>query len=257
MHRAPLAVLLLLLAGAAPSRAQEAPAAPVRVERKAIDDGDTPSLRFLHANRDFLRGRLDLLRQRALPIDGQAQALSERELFLQRILAEIEAARDSVRAESALLMDGAAGTTQLTDLARLADRLDLMDRQLDAQGQRLRDLDTLLRGEQETALIVLLKGLPAGFEPPGLAIRDADGASWQVALDAVQRAALRRGGLVQVLHEYVEPRLHRLEFSFGGTGLLEVLAEAPRDQLTLLQLDLSALRSDADLSGITATIWQD
>jgi hypothetical protein len=132
-----------------------------------------------------------------------------------------------------------------------------MDRQLDAQGQRLRDLDTLLRGEQETALIVLLKGLPAGFEPPGLAIRDTDGASWQVALDAGQRAALRRGGLVQVLHEYVEPRLHRLEFSFGGTGLLEVLAEAPRDRLTLLQLDLSALRSDADLSGISATIWQD
>jgi hypothetical protein len=132
-----------------------------------------------------------------------------------------------------------------------------MDRLLDRQGERLRDLDSLLRGEQETALIVLLKGLPAGFEPEGLSIADADGPSWQVALDAGQRAALRRGGLVQVLHEYVEPRSHRLAFSFGGTGRLEVLADAPRDQLTLLQLDLTAVDSAADLSGVTAKIWQD
>ncbi len=255
MRLARLVALLILVAGAAPLRAEEA--APVRVERTDSKGSDTPYLRFLHANRDFLRGRLDLLRQRALPLDGEAQALSERELFLQRILGEIAAARDSVQAESALLGSGPAGATQIADLARLADRLDLMDRQLDAQGQRLRDLDALLRGEQETALIILLKGLPAGFEPPGLAIRDEDGGSWQVALDAGQRAALRRGGLVQVLHEYVEPRLHRLEFSFGGSGLLEVLAEAPRDRLTLLQLDLSGLHSAADMSGITATIWQD
>jgi hypothetical protein len=257
MRRFHAASLMVLLAGALTAHAGEAPAPPVQVERRDLKGDDTPYLRFLHANRDFLRGRLDLLRQQSLPIDGQARALSERELFLQRILADIAAARDSLRTESALLADSTAVATQLADLARLANRLDLMDRQLDAQGQRLRDLDALLRGEQETALIVLLKGLPAGFEPPGLSIRDVDGASWQVTLDAGQRAALRRGGLVQVLHEYVEPREHRLEFSFGGTGLLKVLADAPLDRLTLLQLDLSALRSDADLSGITATIWQD
>lgn len=262
--RRTLLMALLIAGAAAPARGEElpapeppAPAAPVRVERRDLDAPDAPSLRFLRANRDFLRARLDLLRQRELPIDGQARALSERELFLRRILAEIEAARDSLRTQSALLADSSAARTQLAELAGLADRLDFMDRQLDAQGARLRDLDALLRGEQETALIVLLKGLPAGFEPPALSIRDAEGASWQVPLGAAERAALRRGGLVQVLHEYVEPRLHRLEFSFGGSGVLEVFAEAPRDELTLLQLDLSALASPADLSSVTATIWQD
>ncbi|MBM4116884.1 hypothetical protein FJ251_03950 [bacterium] len=252
--RGPSLILLALLAGAAGVAHAEAPA-PVRVERKASDAGETPTLRWLNANRDFLRARLDLLRQRALPASGEAAALDERSLLLARLLGEIDAARDSLRIESALLADSSAAS--LGALGELAARLDRFDALLDGQSRRLATLDSLLAGEQETALLVLLKGLPPALEPTSLTIHDRDGDSWQVTLGEAERAALRRGGLVEVLHEYVEPRLHRLEFAFGGGGRLSVAAQTPRDRLTLLQLDLGALDSEADLSAVTATIWQD
>lgn len=248
-------LLLITLLAATVSAALAADPGSVRVERKAVDQGEAPSLRWLHANRDFLRARLDLLRERALPASGEGEALDARALLLTRLLAEIAAARDSLRTESALLADSSA--TSLGALGELAARLDRFDAQLDAQGRRLATLDSLLAGEQETALLVLLKGLPPALEPSGLTIRDREGDSWQIALGEAERAALRRGGLVEVLHEYVEPRLHELEFAFGDAGRLSVSAETPRDRLTLLELDLSALRSAADLSPITATIWQD
>lgn len=247
-------ILLALVATAAGVVRAETPA-PVRVERKAGETGEPATLRWLHANRDFLRARLDLLRQRALPASGEAAALDERSLLLARLLAEIAAARDSLSAESALLADSSA--VGLGDLGELAARLDRFDLLLDAQGRRLATLDSLLAGEQETALLVLLKGLPPALEPTTLTIRDREGDSWQVALGEAERAALRRGGLLEVLHEYVEPRLHELEFAFGDAGRLRVSAETPRDRLTLLQLDLSALRSVDELSPVTATIWQD
>lgn len=248
-------LLLITLIATTVSAALAADPGSVRVERKAVDQGEAPSLRWLHANRDFLRARLDLLRERALPASGEGEALDARALLLTRLLAEIAAARDSLRTESALLADSSA--TSLGALGELAARLDRFDAQLDAQGRRLATLDSLLAGEQETALLVLLKGLPPALEPSGLTIRDREGDSWQIALGEAERAALRRGGLVEVLHEYVEPRLHELEFAFGDAGRLSVSAETPRDRLTLLELDLSALRSAADLSPITATIWQD
>lgn len=247
-------IVLLIITGASGATRAEAPA-PLRVERKTIDEGERPTLRWLHANRDFLRARLDLLRQRALPAISEGEALDPRALLLTRLLAEIAAARDSLRSESALLADSSA--TSLGALAGLAAQLDRFDAQLDAQGRRLATLDSLLAGEQETALLVLLKGLPPALEPTALTIHDRDGDSWQIALGEAERAALRRGGLLEVLHEYVEPRLHTLEFAFGDAGRLSVSAETPRDRLTLLELDLSALRSAADLSPITATIWQD
>ncbi|MCB1164136.1 MAG: hypothetical protein R3C71_08080 [Candidatus Krumholzibacteriia bacterium] len=258
MHRQPIALLLLpfILGIATPAVAEESAGGGVKVERRAPDKGGLASLRFLHANRDFLRGRLDLLREKPLPGEGQARGLDERQLLLRRILDEIEASRDSVRTEGVQLA-GDAMLGQLNSLSRLEDQLDRMDRLTDRQEDRLHDLDEALRGEQETALIVLLKGLPPQVDPAKIAIRDDDGASWNIRLDAAQRAALRRGGLVQVLHEYMEPRLHRLEFSLGGDGLLEIAADTPRDQLTLLQLDLSGVSSTADLSAASAKIWQD
>lgn len=132
-----------------------------------------------------------------------------------------------------------------------------MDRVLDRQADRVELLDEDLRGQQETALIILLKGWPEGFEPADIEIGDEEGELERVPLTPGDRLSLRRGGIVQVFHEYVEPRRHTFEFGLGGEGRIQVFADTPRDELSLLMLDLSAVASAEDLSALGARIWQD
>ncbi len=252
-----VALLLLLSAFPAVVAADGETAGDVKVEHRSVQENDLNSLRFLRANRDFLRTRLDRLLQRPDPAGrGVANLLDKRHLLLRSIMAEIDAARDSVRSENASL-ERQDLMESIEHLAKLDSQLTLMDRLLDDQESRLRIIDDDLRGNQNTALIILLKGLPSGFEPDAVDIDESDGPSLRVSLAPETRAALRRGGIAQIYHEYVEPREHELRIGLGGQGEIRFLVDTPLDQLSFLQLDLAHVVDSSDLNGIQARIWQD
>jgi hypothetical protein len=108
--------------------------------------------------------------------------------------------------------------------------------------------------------MVVVSGDPGEFAPAEIAVAIEDGATLTVPLGAVERAALRDGGVVQVLHAFVEPREQSVEVSLrggpwasGDTGW--VTLDPPRDRLMMLRLDLSALSLERGAAGIRASAW--
>lgn len=253
---------------AAPARALDAPAsadapvpgaepAPVKVSRVKPDRPKLPTLRFLGANRDYLRAELDRLRVKTVAVKGDADAIDPRFLHYGQMLAAARAAGDSASAADSARA-GRELFASVTDLGRLEEELDQMDRALADQRTRLALLESHFTGEQRTALAVVVRGVPAegarelvlGFE---------DGTQERVALDAAQLDALRAGGAVQVAHRLLEPRGQVLSVGFGAAAPAGWLALEPaRDRLNLLQLDLPQFAAGgATASAATAWILDD
>ena len=271
----PLPLLLLALAlpaGAAfarPARPAPAPAAvdatpahppedaaplPVRVQRVRPEHPKLATLRFLAANRDYLRGELDRLRARVVRANGGAGAIDPRFLAYGRMVAEAKAAGDSAAAADSSRA-GRALYASVTELGALESELDQMDRALAGQRERLGALQRDFAGEQRTELAVVLSGWPRAGAPAGLTLVLDDGTQQVVTLDDGQRDALRAGGAVQVMHRMLEPREQVLGVAFAGgagTGWLELAPE--RDRLNLLRLDLSTLATN-DAAELAATTW--
>src|SRR5689334_8283559 len=139
---APLA--LLILAGTAQARSAR-PAVPipenpgateVKVERIKPKKEKLATLRFLKENRDFIRARYDQLQE--TPIAGRASAedLDPRFLAYRAMLAQINAAKDSV-ATIADLHGREELLRSVTQLGDLESQLDLMERLLATQRTRL------------------------------------------------------------------------------------------------------------------------
>jgi hypothetical protein len=251
-------LVAVLLGGSAPPTSAPIETV-VEVERARPQPEAHATLRFLKSNRDFIRGRLDLLRQRALARRGESAEIDARWLAYQRMLADIHAARDTVgAAETALrrlqLLES------VTQLGRLEAQLDLMDRQLAEQRARLGVLQDDFAGDQRTALMVVLRGHPHEVALTEIAITIADGATVRVPLTSEQRGALERGGVVEIFHGFVEPREQVIEVTVTGapwpTGESAFIRLEPaRDHLTFLKLDLSALAPGRAGTGIRASTW--
>ncbi len=218
------------------------------------------SLRFLRDNRDFLRAQLDRLRlETKWERRGAAEGLDPRFLRLSEMAAAIAAARDTVDHEGAelerrQLMESVA---QLQDLEM---QLDLMDSLLVDQGARLTWVEEDFLGRQETALVILVKGNTGTAAPGSLVITDGE-ESLIVALDETQRASLARGGILQIDHRLVEPRAHTLTVALAGGpwdghGETVVQIDAPRDQMTFLELDLSNLDPQQPSVALGVDVWQ-
>jgi hypothetical protein len=252
IHRVsrPLLAAAALLAGAAamtaadPAPVSPAPAATeVEVERIRPKEPKLPSLTFLRENRDFIRARFDLLRERPAEGRGDAVAFDPRWLAWERMLAAIHAARESVAfvhndVERRQLL------ASITELGRLEDQLDAMDRQLALQSERLRVLEEDFTGAQRTALMVVLSGDP-GDDVVEVAVTLEGGGRLSVPLYVEQREALRRGGVVQVFHGFVEPRRQVIEIGVAGPPWPAgdrgyVTLEPARDRLTFLRLAFGA-----------------
>ena len=252
-------VLTLVLCGTlhAAAFAATAPApAPAMLESNAIDPAGPvteitidrvkpikpkhPMLRFLRENRDFLRARLDLLRATRSERPGATDALDPRWLSYQAILNGAGAGSDSVGAAG----DRQARRTLLEHIGQLSDleaELDRMDGVLDAQAGRLRTLDADFAGHQQTALVILLKGHPAGGAPVALTITLEDSTVLHVNLTAEQRTALLGGGVAELYHGFVEPREQVIALSVERGAAPEngwMTLTPARDRLTFLQIDL-------------------
>ncbi|HET6462990.1 MAG TPA: hypothetical protein VFH33_04250, partial [Candidatus Krumholzibacteria bacterium] len=121
--------------------------------------------------------------------------------------------------------------------------LDLMDSLLVDESARLLWLEKDFLGHQETALVIVIRGLPAHDLPTGIAIGEENEVT-HVTLSESDRASLAQGGIAQIYHEFVEPRAHALQVKLEGGAwdtrpAAIITLEAPRDRLTFLELDLS------------------
>lgn len=234
----------------------QSPSAPreLRVERRKPDHEKLPSMRFLQANRDFLRGELDRLREKRLAASGSADTLDARFLAWQQMVAAIRAAQDST---SAIASTEARRTLMgsVKDLAALEQELDTLDRLLAAQRDRLAALQRDFAGEQRTALAVVLAGDPGPAVPAAITLTIEDQAPVVVTLDDTQRDALRRGGVVQVFHGRVEPREQAVQIDVAGSAPAWVSLDPARDRLTLVKLEWTAGATPAGPTALRASAW--
>lgn len=258
-RRAAAGLLALLLAsGAAPELAAQT-AEPVTVERVRPKKEKHPTLRFLKENRDFIRARYDLLRQKPGGDRGDAGEVDPRFLAYQEMLRDLFAARDSVGAADDSLQRRQL-LASITELGRLEDQLDLMDRLLADQRTRLGVLQEDFTGRQMTALVVVLSGYPAEAALSRVSVTLEDGDTLTVPLTDEHRAALRKGGVVQVFHGFIEPREQVVEVAIAGERWPAgdpgfVTLDPARDRLTLLRLDLSTVRPEGGAASIQASTW--
>lgn len=245
---------------AAPTTAPGIPGAvEVKVERIKPRKEKLPTLRFLKENRDFIRSRFDQLVQTPLEQRASANEMDPRYLAYRSMLAQINAAKDSV-ATVADLHGREELLRSVTQLGDLEAQLDLMERLLAMQRTRLGVLQADFAGEQRTSLMVLVEGDPAAAGLTRISIRLEDGATLTLPLTADQHESLRHGGLMQIFHGFVEPREQVVEVTLAGgawpsgeTGY--VTLEPARDRLMLLRLDLSEVGPARGAAGIRAHTW--
>jgi hypothetical protein len=251
---------LALIAAATPApRAHAQTVTDVELSRVKPKKEKHETLRFLKENRAFIRARFDLLREKSVERRGEPVAMDPRFLAYPGMLAGVLAADDTVGAAA----EAQARRTLLTSVTELGDleaRLDQMESLLAAQRDRLAILQADFTGVQRTALMVVLKGWSAAAPISDVAIVVDDGATVRIALSPEQRDALQKGGVVQLLHAFVEPRSLVLEVSLAGdawpagdSGYLTL--EPTRDRLTMLQLDLTPVQPAGGAAGVHAGTW--
>jgi hypothetical protein len=264
-HRRPVRVFVALalavtagLGGLAPAARAEV-VTDVRLERVKPKKEKHATFRFLKDNRDFIRARFDLLRQQPIERRLAAAQIDPRYLAYQDLLASILTSKDSVAmAEDARQRrDLLASVTELGDLE---SQLDLMERQLGRQRERLAVLQEDFTGDQETALVVVVSGYPKDVALSEIVITLEDGDTLRVALSGEQQTSLREGGVVQVFHGFVEPREQIIEVGItselwpaGDSGFLTL--EPLRDRLTFLRLDLTTVVPAGGAVSISASTW--
>lgn len=264
LFTAPLAIVLL----GAPVAAQVTTPQPppgetitiVKVERVKPVREKFATLRFLRANRDFIRARFDRLRQDSRTETAGAGDLDPRFLEYRKLLAEIATEKDSV-AVAAEARERAALFASVSDLATLERELDQMERFLEAQRLRLAVLQADFAGRQRTELDVLVAGSAADAGVlDSVVVTLEDGSRMHAGLNDTQRESLRHGGVLEVFRGLVEPREQILEITFHGegwslTGPGYITLEPKRDQLTFLKLDLAQAHPSRGLSSVVAGTW--
>ena len=253
-----LILAALVLAGAAaPEPAPEG--TEIKVERVPPVREKLSTLRFLRENRDFIRARLDRLREKPVGGDASAPAIDPRFLAYQGLLAEVRVAQDTVaavedaRARQHLL-------ESITELGDLEARLGWMERLVVEQRNRLMSLESDFTGDQRTTLMIVVSGYPSDAAVEELAITIADGDTLHVPLSAEQRESLKRGGILEAFHGFVEPREQVVQVTIRGNswpaGDSGFITLGPaRDRLTFLKLDLSTIRPARGAASIRATTW--
>ena len=247
---------LLALASGAP--AASASEVEITVERVKPEKEKLPSLRFLKENRDFFRGRMDVLRQTSHVVDPGSVTIDERMLAYQRMLEELLASQDTLSIERAAEAERAF-LASITEVGELEAHLDLLEKILGEQQARLWELQEDFLGNQNTALVIVVRGIP-GTTPETIYVTDGYGEPFEVILTPEERNSLQSGGILQIYHDFVEPRPQTWEIRLRGGEWSEnqkafLSFEPARNQLTFLQLDLADARPDDGPASIRTTAW--
>jgi hypothetical protein len=255
-----LGLLLLPYVAIRPARAEDATVTTVTIERERPVREKIPTLRFLKANRDFIRGRFDRLRQDSRESAAGAGELDPRFLLYRQLLAAVAAGKDSVTI-SADAREHAALFTSVNDLGQLERELDQMERLLDAQRARLGVLQNDFAGRQRTELDVLVTGGALAGRLDSVVVTLEDGSRVASGLNETQRQSLKHGGAFEVFRGLVEPREQVFEVAFLGEGWSAVghgfiTLEPARDRLTFLKLDLAQAQPARGIASVVAGTWQ-
>lgn len=252
-----ISLALLSLSFAAVAAQSQEPVETIEVKHAETKRAKHESLRFLKDHRVFLRAQLDQLRLQITRVrEGEADLIDQRYLMLREMAAAIAAARDTIRAEQEIASERDL-LDSVTELGDLEAQLALMDSLLADQRERLLMLEQDFLGRQETALVVLVKGLTGSHTPTSITLTE-DNDVVRIDLDADQQESLQRGGVAQIFHEFVEPRTHLFRVGFEGWNSIEevtIEVDAARDRMTFLELDLSKLDPERDAVGLVTNIW--
>jgi len=249
------------VSASAPAPSADLPIAPaeVRLERVKPTHERFATLRFLRENRDFIRGRYDRLREKPIDQKGEAAAIDPRFLAYRELLASLDRSRDSLagaeddRTRQALF-------ASITELGSLEAELDGMEAALHAQRERLATLEKDFTGHPTTEMLVVLSGLPAGVDLTSVTLELEDGGAITLPLGPGEREALRTGGLVEILHAYVEPRAQVVRVGVAGSAWPSgdsawLPLDPTRDRLNVVRLDLQGLGRTTGITGIHAATW--
>ncbi len=232
----------------------------VEVKRTETRETKHPTLQFLKDNRVFLRARLDQLSTRVIKTRTTgAEMLDARFLMLKEMAENIAAARDTVDAANKQMSQRDV-LTSVSQLGDLEAELTLMETLLSEQQSRLLSLEQDFLGDQETALVILMKGLEGKTSIPEAIVVTEENEVVRVGLRPEHRLSLTQGGIAQIYFEFVEPREHLIEVSFSGDGWAEVLpvkvaVDTRRNQITFLELDLGGLDKSRQYSGLQTAVW--
>jgi len=232
----------------------------IEVKRTESTETKHPTLQFLKDNRVFLRARLDQLSTRVIKTrTTDAEMLDSRFLMLKEMADAIAAARDTVDTANNQMPERDV-LTSVSQLGDLEAELTLMEKLLSEQQHRLLSLEQDFLGNQETTLVILVKGLAGKPAAPGAIVITEENEVVRVGLTPEHRLSLTQGGIAQVYFELVEPREHLIEVSFSGENWAEVLpvkvaVDTRRDQITFLELDLGGLDKNRQYSGLQTAVW--
>jgi hypothetical protein len=197
----------------------------------AAGAADEPAhLPFFHANRDWVLRRFEALERPETSDLAPARAWSFDPFVDESALGRLLAARAA--------FDSAA---TLTDLGTFRATLDSVLAATTWAAARLDSLDYTFVAHLRTALEVTLAS--------GLEVERVE--AWldgtlvqQRALSDVERAALRAGGVMEVVRRVVEPRDQKLEVHAWARGAqtpsrTEIVVDPAPDRLTVFHLDLA------------------
>ncbi|NNF06504.1 MAG: hypothetical protein HKN21_07065, partial [Candidatus Eisenbacteria bacterium] len=214
----------------------------VDVERTKIKKQKLATLKFLNANKDFIRGRLDALRE-SVKEDGWSQEVDARYFRYHQMIADMQAKKDSVAAlEDSVTREELMES--ILELAEVLETLDAIEGALDESQARLEQLEADFVERQKTALVVLISGELPEMHPEGFVLTNEYGDSTTVTLNTARTAVLESGGVAELLHNFVEARPQTWEIHLQGLGWEhEPVASlrihpAPND-ITFLELDLT------------------
>lgn len=244
-------------------RVPDGPAAgatDVTIERSRPEKEKHATLRFLEANRDFIRAQFDLLREQARAFDGTGGAIDPRFLAYREMMRDVVDAHDTLTA----LRNARERQTLLasvTELGGLETRLDILERQLADQRARLGVLQEDFTGDQRTELVVVVSGPQSGPAVAKIVITLEQGDPITIPLTDPDRESLAHGGVLEIFRGLIEPRQQAIAIGLGGdawgsgdTGF--VTLDPSRDRLTFLKLDLSQVDPRSGATGIRASTWR-
>jgi hypothetical protein len=264
MTTRPALALVLALAISPPALARAA-ATPsetiteVRVERVRPHPARLATLRFLKANRDFIRSRYDAVREQPVAGRGGAVAVDPRFLAYQELLAAVTSARDTVARDDAAARQREY-LARVGELADLEAQLDRMERLLAEQRGRLAVVQADFTGHPLTELVVVASGDPGAAAPATVALALETGDTLVTTLTDTQRATLARGGAIELYRGFIEPRAQVLDLALAGGAWTEarhgyLSLDPPRDRITVVRLDLAHATPAAGIDGVRAAVW--
>lgn len=234
-----------------------APGAPIRFQKEKPDRTKRPTLVFLRENLDFLRAQID-------GIYWNEEARGDTEPIDPRWLGYLEMESDLTAADARLAGEDAALAQRrllesVSELVAVDERLGELSDLLAAHEGRLAQLRSDYVADHVTSLVVLAQGVPR-FPLDGLRLRREDGRETVLPLDAGLRTVLENGGVVELDHEFIEPRAQWLELVLpassghdGASVWFEVRPE--RDHLHFVQLDLTSFDLSAAPDAWRAESW--